>query len=75
MHPSEAAEPCKDRQMLQDRMRADLRIYRQAVVALELEAGGQHFSAVHKNAERARLAYEASRATLDTHISVHSCQY
>jgi len=75
MHPAEAAEPCKDRQILHDRMRADLRVYRQSVVALELEPAPEEFPRVHRDAERARLAYEAARATLDAHIAVHGCQY
>ena len=75
MQPMEAPEPCKDRQILKDRMRADLRVYRQAVVALELEPGPDDFPAVHKNAERARQAYEAARATLEAHIAVHGCEH
>jgi len=61
--------------MLQDRVRADLRVYRQAVVALELEPGREEFPAVHQTAERARLAYEAARATLEAHIAIHGCQH
>jgi hypothetical protein len=55
-------------------MRADLRVYRQAVVALELEPAPEYFPTVHKNAERARLAYEAARATLEAHIAIHGCK-
>ena len=61
--------------MLKDQMRNALKDYRQAVVALDLETRGQEFSVVHKNAERARLAYEAARATLETHIAGHGCEY
>jgi len=56
-------------------MRADLRVYRQAVVALELEPSPEEFPVVHKNMERARLAYEAARATLEAHIAIHGCEY
>ena len=70
----ESSEPCQDRQILNDRMRADLTVYRQAVVALESEAGEERFPVVHKNAERARLAYEAARATLEAHIAIHGCE-
>lgn len=75
MQPAERPEPCQDRQILQDRMRADLRVYRQAVVALELEPSPEEFPVVHKNMERARLAYEAARATLEAHIAIHGCEY
>ncbi len=61
--------------MLQERMRADLRIYRQAVVALELEPPPEDFPAVHANAERARRAYESARATFDAHVAIHGCEY
>jgi hypothetical protein len=54
-------------------MLADLRVYSQAVATLESEVEGGDFPVVHKNAERARLAYEAARATLEAHIAIHGC--
>ena len=75
MQSAKASEPCTDRQILNDRMRADLRVYRQAVIDLELQAGEKRFPIAHKNLERARLAYEASRATLEAHVAIHGCEY
>jgi len=75
MQPRKVPEQCHDRQILHERMRADLRVYREAIVALELNPAPEDYPMVQKNAERARAAYEAARANLEAHIAVHGCEY
>jgi hypothetical protein len=54
-------------------MRADLRVYRDAVDALEANAG-EGFEKAHKLAEIARNAYEAARARFNAHVTFHRCE-
>lgn len=65
-------EACEGRQILQSRMRADLKVYKEAVVSLDMDSGEQ-FSKVQQAAERARLAYEAAREKFSEHIASHGC--
>ena len=64
---------CKTHVMLKERMRADLRVYRDAVNALE-ENKGEGFEKAHKLAEIARSAYEAARDRFNAHMSSHRCE-
>lgn len=72
MQPKEAID-CKTHVMLKERMRADLRVFRNAVDALE-ENTGEGFVKAHKLAEIARIAYEAARDRFNAHISSHRCE-
>ena len=72
MRPKEAAE-CKTHQMLKERMRADLRVYRNAVDSLEANTG-QGFEKAHKLAEIARIAFGAARNRFNAHVSSHKCE-
>ena len=54
-------------------MRADLKIYRDAVISLE-RSTGENFRKAHEQAEHARLAYEAARDKLNEHIASHGCE-
>ena len=71
MHPAKA-NVCKSRDMLKARLRADLRVYRDAVVALQ-ESTGPDFREAHHKAEHARLAYEAARDRFNAHVASHGC--
>jgi hypothetical protein len=72
MQPKEALD-CKTHEMLEARLRADLRVYRDAVNALEANRG-TGFQKAHKLAEIARIAYEAARETFNVHVSSHRCE-
>jgi hypothetical protein len=63
---------CQAREILRTRLRADLRIYSDAVAALQKQIG-KEFEMAHHQAERARLAYEAARERLNEHIASHGC--
>jgi hypothetical protein len=54
-------------------MRADLRVYRDAVNALE-ESTREGFEKAHKLAETARIAYESARDRFNRHVSSHRCE-
>jgi hypothetical protein len=72
MQPKQALE-CKTHEMLKERMRADLRVYRDAVDALE-ENTGEGFEKAHHLAEIARIAYEAARDRFNAHVTSHRCE-
>ena len=54
-------------------MRADLRVYRDSVDALE-ETVGEGFERAHKLAEIARVSYEAARDRFNAHVASHRCE-
>jgi hypothetical protein len=64
---------CEEHVILRGRFRADLRVYIDSAVRLE-RATGEEFDGIYKDAEYARLAFERSRATLSSHITVHDCE-
>jgi hypothetical protein len=73
---SAKAPPCKNREILNDRMRADLRVYRDAVAALEaasLGSAAKTFDKAVKNAGIAQRAFEAARERLNQHTAEHGC--
>ena len=72
MQAKEALD-CKSHGMLKERMRADLRAYREAVEALETNTG-EGFEKAHRLAEIARFAYEASRDRFNAHVASHKCE-
>jgi hypothetical protein len=74
MQPALAS--CQSRQILKDRMRADLRVYRDAVNLLDAEAltgSGTGFEKAVKNARIAQAAFEAARDRYNQHVSSHGC--
>lgn len=58
--------------MLNARLRADLKVYAEAVSALQ-RSMGPDFKKAHKRAEQGRLAYEAASDALLLHIATHGC--
>ena len=70
MQPAEAS--CKARAILQSRLRADLKVYADAIRALQ-QSLGKDFEKAHQRAERARRAYEAAREKLNQHVATHGC--
>jgi len=70
-----AAPSCPDREILRDRVRADLRVYRAAVFALEQEAGKNDgdVEKAFRNARIAQDAYELASMKLDEHTVSHGC--
>ena len=67
----QAALDCKTHEMLKSRMRADLRVYRDAVNVLDELALGttpQDFKRAHKLVEIARVAFEAARERFSEHV-------
>ena len=74
---------CKTREILKARARAELKVYADAIAALQKHSiaaltalddpkGG--FKKAQELAERARLAYQVSRQKLDEHIASHGCE-
>jgi hypothetical protein len=63
---------CKAREILKSRVRADLKVYAAAVSALQRSLG-QDFKKASRNAERARLAFEAAGKKLADHLQSHGC--
>jgi len=69
-----AAVPfCPDRETLRGRLRADLKVYLDAVTELERSNIENGFDKAHKLANRARLAYEVARKRLNQHVTSHGC--
>jgi hypothetical protein len=71
MAPTETPS-CKVREILKARVRADLKVYGGAVNVLQ-RSMGQEFKVAHRNAERARLAFEAASKKLADHLAQHRC--
>jgi hypothetical protein len=58
-------------------MRADLRVYRDAVNRLDVEAlslSGTGFEKAVRNAHIAQFAFEAARDRFNLHVSSHGCR-
>jgi len=70
-----AAPSCKDHEILRDRVRADLRVYRAAVNALDKEVAKNdgNIEKAFKNARIAQDAYELASMKPDEHIASHGC--
>jgi hypothetical protein len=69
---SSEAPPCKSREIMKTRLRADLKVYADAIRVLQ-KSMGKDFDKAHKRAERARRAYEAARTKLNDHVAAHDC--
>jgi hypothetical protein len=79
---AKAFDRCKTEEMLTARVRAELKVYADAIAVLQqysmaalsvLDDTRECFQKAHKLAEHARLAYQASRRQLDRHIATHGC--
>ena len=73
---------CKTGEMLKARVRAELRIYADAISVLQqysiaalaaLDEPKGSFKRAHELAEHARRAYQDSRQKLDDHVASHGC--
>ena len=71
--PLAEALVCRTHTMLKDRMRADLRVYRGAIQAME-RTTGKAFEKAQKLAEIARICFEAARDRFNAHVSSHQCE-
>jgi hypothetical protein len=71
MVPSESPT-CKAREILKARVRADLKVYADAVNTLQRSLG-RDFKKAHSDAERARLAFETASKKLAEHLASHKC--
>lgn len=70
---AEEVPSCQDRDLLKARMRADLRVYHEAVLDLQ-QSVGEQFKMSRQRLERARLAYESASRTLLSHLASHGCE-
>ncbi|HEV8414710.1 MAG TPA: hypothetical protein VGQ49_14035 [Bryobacteraceae bacterium] len=77
------SERCKTREMLKARVRAELKVYGDAIAMLQkhsidalsaLQDTSGSFEKAHELAEHAKLAYQVSRQALDDHIASHGCE-
>ena len=76
-----AAHACRDRDILKSRLRADLRVYAEAIAALQqdavtglLENTNRGFQMARRNVKHAQLAYQYARWKLDEHLAAHGCE-
>ena len=79
----EVSARCRTRDMLKTRVRAELKVYGDAIAVLQthsiaalsaLEGMRDSFKRAHELAEHARLAYHVSRQKLEDHIDSHGCE-
>jgi hypothetical protein len=71
MQASEAPD-CKSQGILKARLRADLKVYADAIDALQRNLG-KDFEKAHQRAESARRIYEVARTKLNDHLASHGC--
>ena len=60
------------RDNLRARLRADLKVYADAVIALQRSLG-KDFDKTHHRAVQARLAFHAAQEKLRQHVDAHDC--
>jgi hypothetical protein len=65
--------PCKTREILRGRLRADLKVYADAIAVLQ-RSTGKHFEKAHLRVDGARRAYELARKKLNDHVAAHGCE-
>jgi hypothetical protein len=70
MQPAPAR--CREREILEARYHADVRVYLNAAYRLD-SCSREDFDVVYEDAERAKLAFENARARLNQHIAEHGC--
>ena len=69
-----SAPSCKSREILKDRMRADLSVFVDAVAVLEAAPeGGRDFNKAARDAATAQFAFEAARDRFNQHVASHGC--
>jgi hypothetical protein len=68
--PTKHATFCPDRETLKIRLHADIRVYHQAVLELQVKIED---AKAHQDADRARLAYEVSLQKFNDHVASHHC--
>jgi hypothetical protein len=66
------APACKSREILKSRLRADLKVYADAISGLQ-QSSGENFEKAHKRADSARRIYEVARKKLNEHTVSHGC--
>jgi hypothetical protein len=70
MQPAPAR--CSEREILEARYHADVRVYLDAVYRLD-SCSREDFNVVWEDAKRARTAFENARSALNKHIAEHGC--
>jgi hypothetical protein len=65
---------CSDREILEARLRADLKVYGDTVARLLLETSGDAFNKAYERAELARRAFRAAQKRLSAHLAKHRCE-
>jgi hypothetical protein len=72
---------CRDRAILKNRLRADLKVYVDAMATLLTNdipaiwrSAGRGFEKACRNVEHAELSYRFARRNLDEHIVTHGCE-
>jgi hypothetical protein len=71
------ATACKSREILKDRLRADLRVYKDAVERLDaavFEKSDRAFDGAVKNAETAQRAFRLARESYNKHVASHNSE-
>jgi hypothetical protein len=76
MQPAPAQ--CQERRILEERFRANLKVYFAAVrtlekLALESHAYKKDFEQAYEDADRAKTEFEAASEELSVHMDVHGC--
>ncbi len=66
-------EKCTDLTVLLHRMHSDLQVYCESVDQLSRRNGSLTLDALYERSERARLAFEAARQRLKSHVAEHRC--
>ena len=64
---------CKDSEILQSRLHADLMVYADSVARLIL-ATEDAFKKDYERAKRAKRAFKLAKKQLDQHITKHHCE-
>ena len=65
--------PCKTREILKARLRADLKVYADSIAVLQRSLG-KTFEKAHLRVESARRAYQVARTKLSNHSVTHGCE-
>jgi hypothetical protein len=68
-----AAANCKDLEVLESRLHADIRVYSDFAARL-IRDTGEDLEKAYQRAKRAKQAYEGARECLNQHASQHCCE-
>ncbi len=69
----EPSPKCRQHEVLQGRLRADIRVYVEVTRRLE-SCNTDDFEQIYRAAESARLAFLRAREALKVHIALHGCE-